>query len=87
MYPCSSSFNRIFLEKRSSFHITFFVMALLPLLPIVSLNTETLEMKDNYYFNFTLGVDKDSAHPGGINLFGRDFGNHRQDLLMKVVYK
>lgn len=54
---------------------------------VSSHNIESLELKDNYYFNFAIGVDKDSAHPGGINLFGRDFGNHRQDILIKAVYK
>lgn len=54
---------------------------------VSSLNIDSLGLTENYYFNFSLGVDKDSSHLGGINLFGRDFGNYRQDILMKVVYK
>lgn len=48
---------------------------------------DSLKLKENFYFLFSIGVTKDCVHPGGLNLFGKDFGNHRQDILLKAVYK
>jgi predicted transcriptional regulator len=31
------------------------------------------------------GVKNEARHPGGINLFGRRFGNHDQDIVMRLV--
>jgi predicted transcriptional regulator len=32
-----------------------------------------------------LGVKHDAAHPGGINIFGRGFGNYDQDIVLRIV--
>jgi predicted transcriptional regulator len=32
-----------------------------------------------------IGVREDATHPGGINIFGRGFGNHDQDIVMRLV--
>lgn len=48
---------------------------------------ESLHMRDNYYFTFTIGVDRDSKYPGGMNLFGSNFGNYSQDFIMEIQYK
>jgi predicted transcriptional regulator len=32
-----------------------------------------------------LGIKEDAAHPGGINIFGRGFGNYDQDILLRIV--
>lgn len=34
-----------------------------------------------------IGVRPDAAHAGGINLFGRDFGNYQQDLVVLMEYE
>lgn len=31
-----------------------------------------------------IGVSDDAEHPGGINIFGRGFGNHDQDIVMRL---
>jgi predicted transcriptional regulator len=33
-----------------------------------------------------IGIKPDAAHRGGFNLFGRGFGNHEQDLLLRLHY-
>lgn len=48
---------------------------------------ESLGLMNGYYFSFILRVDPESQHPGGINLFGRHFGDYAQDIIMKVEYK
>ena len=32
-----------------------------------------------------IGVKDDARHPGGINVFGRGFGNHEQDIVLRLV--
>lgn len=34
-----------------------------------------------------IGVQRDAAHVGGINIFGRGFGNYPQDLVMTIDYE
>ena len=31
-----------------------------------------------------IGIDEAAARPGGVNIFGRCFGNHDQDILMRL---
>jgi predicted transcriptional regulator len=33
-----------------------------------------------------IGVKQDAVHKGGVNLFGRDFGDHDQEIVMKIHY-
>ena len=47
---------------------------------------ESLKMKEGYHFSFILKVDENSSHVGGMNLFGKHFGDHPQDIIMKVDY-
>lgn len=35
---------------------------------------------------FRLGVDEKARHMGGLNLFGRGFGNYRQDIRVTMAY-
>ena len=47
---------------------------------------QSLNMLSGYYFTFTLKVDEVNQHVGGMNLFGKHFGDYAQDIIMKVVY-
>jgi predicted transcriptional regulator len=31
-----------------------------------------------------IGIDQEAKHPGGINIFGRGFGNYDQDIVMRI---
>lgn len=47
---------------------------------------ESLHLTDGYFFSFRLKVDPDSDHVGGMNLFGKNFGDYSQDIIMRVEY-
>lgn len=38
------------------------------------------------YVNLRIGVDDAAEHKGGFNIFGRGFGNHPQDIIMRIDY-
>lgn len=47
---------------------------------------QSLHLTDDYFFTFRLKVNPDSEHVGGMNLFGKRFGDYSQDIIMKVEY-
>ncbi len=49
-------------------------------------NIHSLKMSDDYYFTFSIGVDRGAKFPGGLNLFGKCFGNYAQNITIKSVY-
>lgn len=49
-------------------------------------NLQTLKLMDGYYFKFKIGVDSSSECAGGINLFGKSFGNYAQDIRIQIEY-
>ena len=48
---------------------------------------ESLHLSDGYTFSFRLSVSEQKDHRGGMNLFGRQFGDYDQDIIMKVEYR
>lgn len=46
-----------------------------------------LKLCQNNRIEFTIFVKKSAKYAGGFNLFGRKFGNHPQDILMKTTVK
>ncbi|WP_210608926.1 ArsR/SmtB family transcription factor [Priestia flexa] len=53
---------------------------------ISNVTIEDLKLLDKPYISLKLGVKKDAYNVGGMNLFGSNFGNYDQDLLMKIEY-
>lgn len=45
-----------------------------------------LQLDSSPYISFKVGVKADAENKGGINLFGRSFGDHHQDIIMKIHY-
>jgi predicted transcriptional regulator len=43
-----------------------------------------LDLGKGDYISVRIGIKRDAANMGGINLFGRGFGNYRQDLHMRL---
>ncbi len=39
------------------------------------------------YISVRIGIKEDAKHRGGINLFGEGFGDHAQNIVMKIVFK
>ena len=50
----------------------------------VTLNDLVLPVQD--YISLRIGVSDQSAHVGGLNLFGEKFGDHAQGIVMRVGY-
>lgn len=45
---------------------------------------EQLDLSGHHSVKLRIGIDEHAAHPGGVNIFGRGFGNHDQDILMRL---
>jgi predicted transcriptional regulator len=43
-----------------------------------------LDLASHHSMRLRVGIDEEAKHPGGINIFGRGFGNYDQDILMRV---
>ena len=44
-----------------------------------------LELNNHRSIRVRIGVKDDARHPGGLNIFGRGFGNHDQDITLRLV--
>lgn len=51
----------------------------------VSLND--LDISNHRSIRMRIGVHEDAKHPGGINIFGRGFGNYDQDIILRLHTK
>lgn len=44
-----------------------------------------LELATHRSIRIRIGVKDDARHPGGINIFGKGFGNHSKDIVLRLV--
>jgi predicted transcriptional regulator len=51
-----------------------------------SVTIGALSLEANNHIAVRLGVKPDARHVGGLNLFGRKFGNYPQDIVMRLEY-
>lgn len=54
---------------------------------ISDITLQDLNLDKLPYIRFKIGVKPDAVNKGGMNLFGRGFGNYDQDIIMKVQYE
>ncbi|MFS0821657.1 ArsR family transcriptional regulator [Bacillus sp. 1P02SD] len=47
---------------------------------------EDLRLSEKPFISFRIGVKKDAVNMGGLNLFGPNFGNYRQGIIMNARY-
>jgi predicted transcriptional regulator len=47
---------------------------------------QQLALPQTNHIRVRLGVKEDARHRGGMNLFGRKFGNYPQDIVMRVAF-
>ena len=45
-----------------------------------------LKLEQQPFIQIRIGVKPDAANVGGLNIFGREFGNHPQDIVLKLNY-
>lgn len=43
-----------------------------------------LDLASHHSMRLRIGIDDAAEHPGGINIFGRGFGNYDQDIVMRI---
>ena len=43
-----------------------------------------LDLASHHSIRLRIGIDEEAKHPGGVNIFGRGFGNYDQDILMRI---
>jgi predicted transcriptional regulator len=51
---------------------------------ISSVSLGDLDLANHHSIRFRIGVDPKARHPGGINIFGRGFGNYDQDIVLRI---
>ena len=54
---------------------------------VSDVTTDKLNFNKHSSIRLRLGIKKDSANIGGINIFGKGFGNYDQDIVMKMYVK
>lgn len=47
---------------------------------------DDLELKKYDYISVRIGIKEDATHVGGITIFGEKFGDHEQNILMRINY-
>lgn len=52
---------------------------------ISPVSIKDLSLSDHRSIRLTVAVREDARHPGGINIFGRGFGNYDQDILLRLT--
>ncbi|MEO6013532.1 MAG: metalloregulator ArsR/SmtB family transcription factor [Devosia sp.] len=53
-------------------------------LKISPVSLKDLDLDTHHSIRLRVGVHENAKHPGGINVFGRGFGNYDQDIVMRV---
>ena len=43
-----------------------------------------LDLESHRSIRLRIGVKKDARHPGGVNIFGKGFGNYDQDIILRL---
>ncbi|MBN9308062.1 metalloregulator ArsR/SmtB family transcription factor [Devosia sp.] len=51
---------------------------------ISPVSLKELDLETHHSIRLRIGVKEDAKHPGGINIFGRGFGNYDQDIVLRV---
>ena len=52
---------------------------------ISPLNTKDLDFSAHHSIRVRIEVKADARHPGGVNIFGRGFGNYDQDVVLRLT--
>ncbi len=45
---------------------------------------EELHLAEHHSIRLRVGIDDHAEHPGGVNIFGKGFGNHDQDIILRL---
>lgn len=53
---------------------------------ISDVRLEDLHLENSPFITLRIGVKPDAVNPGGVTIFGSEFGNHDQNILLSVYY-
>jgi predicted transcriptional regulator len=53
---------------------------------ISAVNLETLALPDHHSIRVQMGVKEEAKHLGGMNIFGRGFGNYDQGIILRLYF-
>jgi predicted transcriptional regulator len=53
-------------------------------LKISPVSLKDLDLDTHHSIRLRIGVKEEAKHPGGINIFGRGFGNYDQDIVLRI---
>jgi predicted transcriptional regulator len=45
---------------------------------------DQLHLAEHHSIRLRIGIDEHAEHPGGVNIFGKGFGNHDQDIILRL---
>ena len=51
---------------------------------ISAVNLAQLDLPSHHSIRLRIGIEEGARNPGGLNIFGRQFGNHDQDITMRL---
>lgn len=51
---------------------------------VSDITPERLDLVSHHSIRLKIGIAEEAKHPGGVNIFGRGFGNYDQDILMRL---
>jgi predicted transcriptional regulator len=51
---------------------------------ISDVTVEDIDLLQHHSIRMRIGIDEKAKHPGGVNIFGRGFGNYDHDIVMRV---
>lgn len=54
---------------------------------ISDVSLDDLDIGSHHSIRMRIGVREDARHPGGINIFGKGFGNYDQDIVLRIHTK
>lgn len=54
---------------------------------VSAITLAALTLHRHHSIRLRVGIDEGARHPGGVNIFGRGFGNHDQDIVMRLHLK
>ena len=49
-----------------------------------SINIDAFDLALNPYISFKIAIKEDAVHTGGINIFGKAYGDHAQNIIMHI---
>jgi predicted transcriptional regulator len=53
-------------------------------MPISPMTIADLKLADHHSVKVKIGIKEDAAHVGGLNIFGRGFGNYDRDIMLRM---